>query len=90
MHTHAEAMCNWRSKYAYSSLAYDLETKRRLYAESNIVEYWIVDAQARCIHVHRHPAQGDYQDRSVATLADTLSPLIRPTAKLDLNDLFVG
>lgn len=75
---------------SYSSLAYDLETKRRLYAESSIVEYWIVDAQTQCIHVHRHPAQGDYTERSVSTLTDTLSPLIQPTAHLDLNDLFLG
>ena len=44
---------------AYSSLVYDLEIKRRLYAESNIQEYWIVDPQARCIHVHRQPKDGD-------------------------------
>ncbi|MCC9656075.1 Uma2 family endonuclease [Rhodopirellula halodulae] len=75
---------------AFSSLAYELETKRRLYAESNIVEYWIVDAQAQCVHVHRHPVQGDYQDRSVSTRNDILSPLIQPSAKLELNDLFLG
>ncbi|ELP30626.1 Uma2 family endonuclease [Rhodopirellula baltica] len=75
---------------AFSSLAYDLETKRRLYAESNIVEYWIVDPQAQCILVHRHPVQGDYRDRSVSGRTDTLSPLIQPSAELDLNDMFLG
>ena len=75
---------------SFSSLAYDLETKRRLYAESNIQEYWIVDSQSHCIHVHRQPIQGDYQQRSVRSIADTLSPLIQPNAKLDLRDLFVG
>ena len=73
---------------AYSSLAYDLEIKRRLYAESNIGEYWIVDPQARCIHVHRKPSDGDYTDRFDRHDPGTLSPLIQPTAKLDLSDLF--
>jgi Uma2 family endonuclease len=75
---------------AVSSLSYDLETKRRLYAESNIQEYWIVDSQSQCIHVHRRPFQGDYQHRSVYSLGETLQPMVQPNAKLDLTDLFVG
>jgi len=75
---------------AVSSLSYDLETKRRLYAESNIQEYWIVDSQSQCIHVHRQPCQGDYQHRSVYSLGETLQPMVQPNAKLDLTDLFVG
>ena len=73
---------------AYSSLVYDLEIKRRLYAESNIGEYWIVDPQARCIHIHRQPNDGDYTDRFVRSDPGTISPLIQPTATLDLSDLF--
>lgn len=73
---------------AFSSLAYDLETKRRLYAESKIGEYWIVDPQAHCIHVHRDPVNDDYRERFVCTTSGTLSPLIEPNANLDLSDLF--
>jgi Uma2 family endonuclease len=73
---------------AYSSLAYDLEQKRLLYAAANIVEYWIVDAGAACIHVNREPANGDYQSRSVVQAPQTLSPLFHPTAILELSDLF--
>ncbi len=40
---------------SFSSLSYDLHTKRRLYAEAGLQEYWIVDAQASCVHVHREP-----------------------------------
>lgn len=73
---------------AYSSLTYDLEEKRLLYAAAGIVEYWIVDAQASCIHVHRDPSNGDYQTRRVHQAPQTLSPTICPTAILDLQDLF--
>ncbi|MBL8813849.1 MAG: Uma2 family endonuclease [Planctomycetaceae bacterium] len=75
---------------AYSSLAYDLETKRRLYAEAGIREYWIVDSLASCIHVHREPRGDDFQNRFVRTIEHTLSPLFRANAVLNLRDLFGG
>jgi Uma2 family endonuclease len=71
-----------------SSLAYDLEQKRLLYAEAGIVEYWIVDAMASCIHVFRNPEQGEYRVRQILKSGETLSPQIAPDAKLHLDDLF--
>ena len=73
-----------------SSLANDLEVKGRLYAEAGITEYWIVDAQSRCIHVYCNPQDGQYQTRCVVTGDDTLSPQINPNATLTLADLFVA
>ncbi len=75
---------------SYSSLSYDLETKRRLYAEAGIAEYWIVDLQANCIHVHRDPHGVDYLTRLVCTIEQRLSPTIHEKAVLDLRDLFCG
>jgi Uma2 family endonuclease len=71
-----------------SSLAYDIETKRRLYAEAGIREYWIVDSQANCIHVHREPHGDDYRTRFVRTAEHTLSPTFEESAVLNLKDLF--
>jgi Uma2 family endonuclease len=73
---------------SYSSLAYDLETKRRLYAEAGIREYWIVDSQATCIHVHREPHGDDYRKRFVCTVEHCLSPAFQQSAVLNLKDLF--
>lgn len=73
---------------ADSSLIRDLEDKRKLYAEAGIVEYWVVDAQANCIHVNRHPVAGDYTARHVYKSPETIAPAIRPTALLPLADLF--
>ena len=75
---------------AYSSLAYDLEEKRHLYAEAGIVEYWIVDAEASCIHVFTRPERGDYQHREIFKVGEFLAPSIAPNAMLDLEDLFMG
>jgi len=73
---------------AYSSLVYDLEQKRLLYAAAGIVEYWIVDAMACCIHVFNKPEQGDYSNRQIFKSGETLAPQIAPDAKLHLHDLF--
>jgi len=73
---------------ADTSLVRDLEDKRKLYAEAGIVEYWIVDAQANCIHVNRHPEAGEYTSREVYKSPEKLSPSICQDALLDLADLF--
>ena len=73
---------------SHSSLAYDLETKRRLYAEAGIREYWVVDSQATCIHVHREPDGDDYRTRFVRTVEHNLSPTFQESAILTLKDLF--
>jgi Uma2 family endonuclease len=75
---------------SHSSLAYDLEEKRHLYAEAGIVEYWIVDAEASCIHVFTRPDHGDYQRREIFKVGEYCAPSIAPDAKLDLHDLFIG
>ena len=73
---------------AYSSLAYDLEIKRKLYAEAGIAQYWIVDAAASCIHVFGDPQNGDYVQRQIYQPPQQLSPSIRPQAVLNLTELF--
>jgi len=75
---------------AYSSLQFDLGEKVKLYAEAEIVEYWIVDAEGECVHVFRAPKAGQYMDRSVIHRGQTISPLACPAAVLNLDDLFSG
>ena len=40
---------------AETSLRYDRVTKRPLYAEAGVPEYWIVDCGAESIELHRGP-----------------------------------
>ena len=42
------------------SLRSDLEIKAPLYAKTGIHEVWIVDINARCVHVHREPLAERY------------------------------
>jgi len=75
---------------AFSSLKNDLLEKAELYAEAGIVEYWVVDSEAKCIHVLRNPHQNAYADRSIVKPGETICPLVDPQALLDVGDLFIG
>ena len=59
---------------ADSSLAYDCSTKRRLYAEAGIAEYWVVDCTAETVEVHRGPGADGYPEVHLVTGAATLAP----------------
>jgi Uma2 family endonuclease len=73
---------------AESSLPYDRTTKLRLYAESGIAEYWIVDSVARAVEVHRTPRGGAYEDVRRLTGDATVSPLAFPDVALPLAKIF--
>ena len=75
---------------AWSSLSFDLITKAELYAAAGIMEYWVVDSEAECVHVFRNPQESAYADRCVANRGDTLSPLAEPAAILSIDDLFAA
>jgi Uma2 family endonuclease len=45
---------------AESSVAFDLERKRRLYARCGVAEYWVLDIEARALWRLRNPANGDF------------------------------
>lgn len=46
-----------------TSLAKDLDPKRRLYATAGIPEYWVINLKTQQVIVFKHPEQGDYQTR---------------------------
>ena len=73
---------------SHSSLRFDLTEKCKLYAEAGINEYWIVDANERCLHVFRQPRNGSYGEHAIATLNEVVSPLAVADAKLDIGELF--
>jgi Uma2 family endonuclease len=45
---------------AESSLAFDRIVKQRLYAESRVPEYWVVNVAEKCIEVYREPKAEAY------------------------------
>lgn len=50
----------WVIEYANASLEKDLEAKRRLYAQAQIREYWVVNLRRMELVMFRHPQEDDY------------------------------
>ncbi|NJL86080.1 MAG: Uma2 family endonuclease [Leptolyngbyaceae cyanobacterium SM1_1_3] len=67
----------WVVEFSNSSLAKDLEIKRRVYATAEISEYWVVNLKTQTIIIFRDPAGGDYQSRQTLT-EGTVYPVAFP------------
>lgn len=70
-----------------STLRFDRTVKRGQYASAGIPEYWIVDINARALHVLRQPLGGDYTEEQTVTVGDTIRPLAAPAAAIAIADL---
>jgi Uma2 family endonuclease len=46
---------------AETTLKYDLEVKRSLYARSGVTQYWVVDIEQRIVHSHLEPVERWYK-----------------------------
>lgn len=71
---------------ADSSLDFDTNEKRLLYARAGIRDYWVVDIAGRRLLVFRDPVAGDYASQQVLGPADTVSPLAAPAATIRVGD----
>ncbi len=74
---------------AVSTVILDRE-KAALYAEANVLEYWIVLAGDEAIEVHTAPAGGRYTQRRVYARGETITSTALPALRVELDALFVG
>ena len=75
---------------ADSSLAKDRGPKARLYAESGVLEYWVVNLIDALIEVHRSPSAGAYGQVISCRPGDVIRPLQFPDIELSVADLLRG
>ncbi len=73
---------------AQSSVSYDLGRKLRVYAESRIPEYWVIDIGKKIVITHREPVGSTYNQVKSFDAGSTIAPLAAPDCQLDLNWLF--
>ena len=72
---------------ADSSLGYDLGDKAALYAESDVLEYWVVDVNGRRIIVHRDPVAGSYRSIVAHAEGESVAPLAAPDHSTPVKDV---
>lgn len=78
------------------TLAGDLGIKVALYAQAKVPEYWVLDINARLLHVHRTPIASTslpngfgYQTILLLTETDSVSPLAAPDSSIAVADLLL-
>jgi Uma2 family endonuclease len=78
---------------ADTTLTNDTTTKAELYATAGVTDYWVLDLNARQLHVFRDPQHNAalditaYQVHDVLGPNDTVSPLAAPNSTIRVSDL---
>lgn len=70
-----------------TSLDFDTNEKRLLYARAGIRDYWVVDINGRRLLVYRDPQAGDYAIQQSLGPTDTISPLASSSVAVRVADL---
>ena len=70
-----------------ATLAFNRTRKARIYAESGIPEYWILNLIDRCVEVHCNPQNGAYQSVTVLAEDATVAPRAAPAASINVRDM---
>ena len=70
-----------------TSLADDLGAKQVLYASFGVRDYWVIDLNARRVHVHSQPCESGYANVRVMEEGAAVEALLVPGLVLRLIDL---
>jgi len=70
-----------------TTLRFDREQKRRLYAKHAIAEYWIVNLIDHCLEVYRQPQHDDYLEQRTLSNSDSLSLVSLPDLVVRVADI---
>ncbi|HZT41277.1 MAG TPA: Uma2 family endonuclease [Chthonomonadaceae bacterium] len=76
-----------KTEISDTTLRTDLIVKARLYARAGIPEYWVLDLNARQLHIHREPADGEYTVVTIHAENETVAFASRHDAPIALADL---
>jgi len=72
---------------ADTSLKADLTESASRYARHGVGEFWVIDANARIIHIHRDPQDGAYPAPTPITAADAIAPRALPQLGVCLDQI---
>jgi Uma2 family endonuclease len=72
---------------ADTSLRENLTNSAARYARHGVREYWVVDVNAPCIHVHQNPVDGVYPPPRRVEANEAIAPLHVPGVSIRLADI---
>lgn len=76
----------WLVEVADTTLTFDLDVKRKLYAEAGIAEYWVVNVVGKRMHVFRDLRDGDYSTQNVVS-DGIVCPVAFPDISIEVRQL---
>lgn len=71
---------------ADTTLAYDLGSKARLYAENGVADYWVIDLPNKLLHIHRQPQKDGYASLIKQPWTKGAVPLCAPDVTITLPE----
>lgn len=69
------------------SFKYDCDIKGKIYAQSGIRDYWLLDVNKRQLHVFREPTQQGYQSEVILAEDGIVSPLHFPNITIAITQM---
>lgn len=72
---------------ADSTLKYDCEVKNKLYAQSGIIDYWVLDLPHRQLHVFREPTPDGYTHHSILEEPHEIASLAFPDMAIAISSI---
>jgi Uma2 family endonuclease len=73
-----------------STVEFDRETKREIYAEAGIGEFWLVNLENNTIEVYSNPKGGSYFEMKIYERGDTIYSKHIADLKLRVSDIIPG
>lgn len=75
---------------ADTTIAYDRNVKRPLYARAGIPDYWLVNLVDNVIEIHREPEDDTYTKITTAYRSDSVTAVAFPDTPFAVTDLIPG
>ncbi len=73
-----------------STIEYDREIKKTLYAEAGIIEFWLINLKQNTIETYFNPANGTYYQMQIFERGQTLQSKNLPDLSLAVSEILGG
>jgi Uma2 family endonuclease len=70
-----------------STVEYDREIKKMLYAEAGIVEFWLVNLQENTVEIYSQPKNGSYRLARILESDEIIEAVAVEGLKLQTNEI---